>query len=221
MSLTIGQTKQINRVRPYLGIEIERSRFHKSGDFMEYSVRVGGYQYENELQDVAAQVTANLFSRLMLLKGLKIRQSLGVGYANIINRNLEPLLRIDNDFGIQRFRSDSAIGTQRLGLSFETVVYIRPTLLGFHFAPFAFADMAMVAPKQTVLIRQNPYFGIGGGVRTRNENLIFGTIELRMYYFPRIPPEEDFSKFRIRISSNLRVKYSSWFVKAPALIRYN
>jgi hypothetical protein len=221
MTFTIGQTKQINRVRPYVGAEIERSIFHKSGDFMEYSLRVGGYQHEHELQDVTVQMAANLFSRLMILKGLKIRQSLGAGYTNIMNRNFEPLLRIDNDFGIQRFRSDSAIGTQRLGLAFETVVYIRPTLFGFHFAPFVFANMAMVAPQNTVLIRQKPYFGIGGGLRTRNENLLFGTIELRMYYFPRIPPNEDFSKFRITLSSNLRVKYSSSFVKAPALIRYN
>lgn len=221
MSLLVGQTKQINRIRPYMGIEIERSIFHKSGDFMEYAFRVGGYKFESELQDVTVQASANLFSRLMILKGLKIRQSLGANYANILNRNFEPLLRIDNDFGIERFKSDSAIGTQRLGVSFETVVFIKPTLLGFHFAPFVFADMAMVAPQHTVLARQKPYFGLGGGVRTRNENLIFGTVELRMYYFPRIPPVEDISKFRITLSSNLRVKYSSSFVKAPTLIRYN
>lgn len=221
MSLVIGQTKQINRVRPYVGAEIERSIFQKSGDFMEYSLRVGGYMYEDELQDVAVMASTNLFSRLMILKRLKIRQSLGASYTSILKRNFEPLLRIDNDYGIERFRSDSVMGTQRLGLTFETVVYIRPMLLGFHFAPFVFADMAMVAPQDAVLIRQKPYFGIGGGVRTRNENLIFGTIELRMYYFPRVPPQEDLSKFRITLSSNLRIKYSSSFVEAPALIKYN
>lgn len=221
MSFLLGQTKQINRVRPYIGIEIKRSIFHKRGDFMEYALRIGGYQYKDELQDITVQASANLFSRLMVIKGLKIRQSLGGSYAGILKRNFEPLLRIDNDFGIERFRSDSAIGTQRLGLSFETVVYIKPTLLGFHFAPFAFADMAMIAPQHAELMHQKPYFGLGGGVRTRNENLIFGTVELRMFYFPRIPEQEDLSKFRITLSSNLRVKYSSSFVKAPTLIRYN
>ena len=92
---------------------------------------------------------------------------------------------------------------------------------GFHFAPFVFADMAMIAPQHAELMNQKPYFGLGGGVRTRNENLIFGTVELRMFYFPRIPQEEDISKFRITLSSNLRVKYSSSFVKKPTLIRYN
>ncbi|HET9054980.1 MAG TPA: hypothetical protein VFM90_12445, partial [Cyclobacteriaceae bacterium] len=115
VSVLLGQTKQINRVRPYVGAEIERSIFQKSGDFMQYSLRVGGYKYADELQDATVMASANLFSRLMIVKGLKIRQSFGASYAGIIRRNFEPLLRIDNDFGIERFRSDSAIGTQRLG----------------------------------------------------------------------------------------------------------
>jgi len=220
-SFLLGQTKQIERNAPYIGVDLERSVFRKSGDFMQYALRFGGYLYDQELEDVGMLASANLFSRLMLVKNLKIRQSVGASYANILRQKYETLLRLDNDFGIERFRSDSAVGTQRLGLSFETVVYIPPTLFGFHFAPFAFADMSMVAEKDQVLIRQKPYFGVGGGVRTRNENLIFGTIELRMYYFPRVPPTEDLSKFRITLSSNLRVKYSSSFVKAPGLIRYN
>lgn len=220
VSLLFGQTKQMGLVRPYAGAEIEKSVFQKSGDFMQYSLRVGGFKYNNELQDVVMLASANLFSRLMLWKGLKIRQSIGASYTTIANRNLSLPLRIDNELGIDRFKSDSTTwGTQRLSMHLETVVYIRPTLLGFNFAPFAFADIAMVAPEREVLIRQKPYFGLGGGVRTRNENLIFGTIELRMFYFPRVT--EDLSKFRITVSSNLRVKFSSSFVKAPSFISYN
>lgn len=220
ISLLFGQTKQMGLVRPYAGAEIEKSVFHKSGDFMQYAVRVGGYQRDNELQDVVMLASANLFSRLMLWKGLKIRQSIGASYTTILNRNASLPLRIDNELGIDRFRSDSTTwGTQRLSMHLETVVYIRPTLLGFNFAPFAFADLAMIAPEREVLIKQKPYFGLGGGVRTRNENLIFGTIELRMFYFPRVT--EDLSKFRISVSSNLRVKFSSSFIKAPSFISYN
>jgi hypothetical protein len=219
VSVFLGQTKQINLIRPYAGVELEKSVFHKSGDFVQYSLRAGGFRHEKELQDIVLLAYANMFSRLMLWKGLKIRQAVGINYTSIFNQNISLPLRIDNDFGIERFRSDSTLGTQRFGLNVETVVYIKPTLLGFHFAPFVFTDMAMIAPKGEVLIKQKPYFGIGGGVRTRNENLIFGTVELRMFYFPRVP--EDLSKFKISVSSNLRVKFSSSFVKAPAFITYN
>jgi hypothetical protein len=96
---------------------------------------------------------------------------------------------------------------------------MRPSILGFKFAPFIFTDAVIFAKDDEELLWQAPYYGLGGGLRTRNENLIFGTVELRMFYFPRVT--EDLSKFRITLSSNLRIKYSSSFVKAPSLIKYN
>ncbi len=128
-------------------------------------------------------------------------------------------LRIDNEFGLEKFEADSVLGTQRLALNLETDIFTKPTLLGFHFAPFVFTNMAMMARKDQTLFKRKPYFALGGGIRTRNENLIFGTIELRLFYFPRVT--EDLSNFRVTLSSNLRVKYSSSFVKAPSFIRYN
>jgi hypothetical protein len=96
---------------------------------------------------------------------------------------------------------------------------MRPSFLGFKFAPFIFTDAVILAKDNEELLWKAPYYGIGGGLRTRNENLIFGTIELRMFYFPRVA--EDLSQFRITLAGNLRIKYSSSFVKAPALITYN
>lgn len=219
LSVVAGQTIQIDSVRPYAGAEVEHATFRKSGDFHQSSLRLGSYFYEGNMQDVILLASTSMFSRLMVYKGLKIRQSLNLSYTSIFNQKLNLPLRIDNQYGIERMRTDSITGTQRLGMGFETVVYIKPSLFGFNFAPFIFADMAMIAPKREVLIKQKPYYSLGGGIRTRNENLIFGTIELRMFYFPRVP--EDLSKFRITVSSNLRVKYSSGFVKAPGLIGYN
>ena len=69
------------------------------------------------------------------------------------------------------------------------------------------------------IFSEKPYFGFGGGVRTRNENLVFGTIELRFVYFPRVV--QDMQTFAVRISSNLRVKYSAGFVKPPGFVRFN
>jgi hypothetical protein len=218
-SINFGRTVQIDTIRPYAGAELEHSVFRKSGDFHQSSVRVGGYYYDGRLQDVVLLASTSVFSRLMFFKGLKIRQSFGASYTNILNQKLNLPLRIDNEFGLERLRNDSITGTQRLKIGIETVVYIRPKLLGFNFAPFGFIDAVMIAPKREVLIKQKPYYALGGGLRTRNENLIFGTIEMRMFYFPRVP--EDLSKFRITLSSNLRVKYSSSFVKAPSLVPYN
>lgn len=214
-----GQVRQLDYVRPYFGVEFEKSVFAKGGDFQEYTIRAGGYKNEDQMQDVTILGSASLFSKLIFWRNLKIRQGLGISYTTILNHKVILPLRIDNEFGLNRFKADSVVGTQRLGLGAETLFFIRPTLLGFHFAPIVFAEMAMMAPKNETLIKQKPYYALGTGVRTRNENLIFGTIELRLYYFPRVT--EDLSHFKVTLSSNLRVKYSSGFVSAPGFIRYN
>ncbi len=219
LTFLAGHVRQLDFVRPYLGAEFEKSVFRKNGDFREYSLRAGGFKNGNQLQDVTILASASLFSKLLNWNGVKIRQAVGLSYTTILNYQVTSLLRINNDFGIKRFNSDSLVGTQRFGVGAETLFFIRSSFLGFNFAPLVFAEMAMVAPKNETLIKQKAYFALGSGVRTRNENLIFGTIELRFYYFPRVT--EDLSHFKVTLSSNLKVKYSSGFVNAPAFIRYN
>jgi hypothetical protein len=218
VTLVAGPVTQLNITRPYFGADFDKSIVSKKGDFQEYSVKVGGYK-NKEWEDIVVLASASIFSKLIPLKNSGLRQSVGISYAQIFNNTIILPLRIDNDFGINGFLADSLLGTKRLALHTESVLFMRPSILGFKFAPFIFADAAIIAKSNEDLLWQAPYYGLGGGLRTRNENLIFGTIELRMFYFPRVT--EDLSKFRITLSGNLRIKYSSSFVKAPALITYN
>ncbi|MBK7557089.1 MAG: hypothetical protein IPI54_01680 [Chitinophagaceae bacterium] len=63
-------------------------------------------------------------------------------------------------------------------------VFIIPKILGFRFAPFVFGDIILMKPTKQGLIKTDIFSAIGAGVRTRNENMIWGTIELKAYYFP-------------------------------------
>ena len=53
----------------------------------------------------------------------------------------------------------------------------------------------------------------------RNENLIFGTIELKGTFIPN--DDEGDSKFAFSLRKNLRFRKSDIFVTAPNLIVYN
>jgi hypothetical protein len=57
------------------------------------------------------------------------------------------------------------------------------------------------------------------GMRIRNENLIFGTIELKATYIPN--DESGNSGVGFSFRRNLRFKKSDSFVTVPSLIRYN
>jgi hypothetical protein len=214
-----GWEKQLGLTRPYVGAEITKTLVRSNGDFHSYSVRVGGFRKDDDFEDVIALASASLFSKPLLYRKFIIRQSVSLNYTTILKQAITPLLEINNDFGVRGFTADSLMASKRLGITTETVVFTPWKLAGFRFAPFVAIDMALAAPKGMDLWKAPAWFGLGGGIRTRNENLVFGTIELRMYYFPKIV--DDISTFKVSLRSNLRIKYSSGFVRAPEFIRYN
>jgi hypothetical protein len=63
------------------------------------------------------------------------------------------------------------------------------------------------------------YTAIGSGIRVRNENLIFGTIELKSYYFPRT--QYQLSPWNISLSTNFRFKYNSSILTKPDFVEIN
>lgn len=218
ISLATGWSRQRGVDRTYFGIEAEKSLVTRLGEFYTVGFRAGGFQNGDGLEDATVLLSGSLMSRLIPQGEFLFRQSINVDYTRVYNQRTSIPLDINNEFGLQYFRADSLWGTKRFNIHTETVAFSPWQLLGFRFAPFAFGEMAMISDKEGSIF-DKPYFGFGGGIRTRNENLIFGTVELRIIYYPRTV--EDISSFNIRVTSNLRVKYSATFVRAPAFVRYN
>jgi hypothetical protein len=219
ISLTMGWTRQKGIERPYIGLEGEKSLVTRLGEFYTVGVRAGGYTNEG-LEDATILVSGSLTSRLIPRGQFLFRQSIRLDYTRVFNQTpTSAPLDINDEFGLQYFRADSLFGTKRFHLHSETLAFTPWELLGFRFAPFAFGEMAMIAGNGKSIFSDKPFFGFGGGIRTRNENLIFGTVELRVIYYPRTI--EDISSFNIRVTSNLRIKYTGGFVRAPGFVRYN
>jgi hypothetical protein len=218
MSLYVGWARQLGLQRPYVGIDVGKSLVSPNGQFYNFLLRAGGFNNDG-LEDVAVLFSGTLTSRLISYRKLLIRQILGGDLSYVFNQRTSLPLDINNEFGLRGFVADSLWGTKRLHLNSETVAFTPLELLGFRFAPFLYGEMAWLAPQGEDLFRNDPYFGLGGGVRTRNENLVFGTVELRLMYYPRT--FSDISSFNIRVLSNLRVKYTATFVRPPTFVQYN
>jgi hypothetical protein len=216
--LTTGWTNLLDVRRFYVGGGFTKKVVTDHGDFFESNVQASTFFHDGP-EDATVLLSFSWFSRLRHKKRAKVRQSLDATYTTILNQTILPLLKIGNDFGIEGFRADSLLGVQRLALASETVVFTNWNLLGFKFAPIAYASLAFLPPQGKQLFYDKPIVGIGTGIRTRNENLIFGTIEWRVTYFPRVV--ENIGHFRFSVSTNLRIKYSDSFVRAPSFLRAN
>ena len=218
VSLTAGWGRQLGIARPYLGLEAEKSLVTKFGEFYTVGLRAGGFTNNGGIEDATLLLSGSLTSRLIPQGDFLFRQTIKVDYTRVYKQRTSIPLDINNEFGLQYFRADSLWGTKRFNIHTETIAFSPWKLLGFRFAPFAFGQMAMISNNEHSIF-DKPYFGFGGGVRTRNENLIFGTVELRVIYYPRTV--EDISSFNVRVTSNLRIKYTGSFVRAPGFVRYN
>jgi hypothetical protein len=219
MSAYFGWSRELDRKRPYAGLEFEKAIVTRNNEFYNLAIRSGAYHNNGKLEDGVMLFSGSMTSRLIPYGELLIRQSFALDYTRVFRQQTSLPLDINNEFGLRYFVADSLLGTKRFHLNTETLVFTPFSLAGFRFAPFGFGEMAMISGDSKSIFSDKPYFGFGGGIRTRNENLVFGTIELRFVYFPRTV--ENMNAFAIRLSSNLRVKYTASFVKPPGFVRFN
>lgn len=218
MSLYFGWTKELGYDRPYVGVEAEKSMVSRRNEFYTLGFRAGSY-YNHGIEDGIMLLYGSLLSRLIPRGNLLIRQYFSAGYARVVNQKTSLPLDINNEFGLRQFSADSLRGTERFHFATETIAFTPLHFLGFRMAPFVSGEMALLATRSTSILHDKPYFGFGAGLRTRNENLVFGTIEFRLTYFPRAV--EGVNTFSFSVSSNLRVKYTASFVKPPGFVHYN
>jgi len=216
-SLIGGWTRKEDKNRPYYGVEALRSHFSKKGFYSTFTFRMGGYVYQKRWEDIDILLNVDHFTRLKKM-GRKWynRNFFSAGFTKQIRPVLNQPLMIGSIFGIPYFRGNPGPSDVRSTGKAETVFFNMRKFWGFRMAPFLFADMCMLTPTNQPFAKSDLYSAVGAGVRTRNENLIFGTIELRGYYFPRTLP--GMKNYRIELGTNIRFKYNSTFIRKPDFV---
>lgn len=214
---TAGYVRLVHLKRPYAAVKLNYANASRKGNFYKLQLETGGFYRNDDLEDVTLKVGAAYFSRLLQVNRFKIRGLLSANYSQIFNQQVIDWLRI-NKTEIPGFRSDSVTAASRLAFHAESWVYTPGSLFGFRFAPFAAIDLVLVDCIYCVT-NANSYTGLSAGLRTRNENLIFGTLEAKVTYIPH--DQYGKSKFVFNFRQNLRIKNTGTFVKAPSLITSN
>jgi hypothetical protein len=206
--------------RGYYGVDLEWNRFSKAGCLHSYTFRAGGFAQKDGLEDVDILASINNFTKLKTLnKYWYNRNFLGVSYTRQINPLLNEPLFLDSEFGLPYYQRGLLEGEMRTSIKMESVFYHMKKVLGFRFAPFAFTDLALFQPIGKSLKKTIGYPAVGAGVRTRNENLVFGTMELRGYYLPK--PLDGMRNWKVEVSTKLQFKYNSNFIRRPDFVSPN
>lgn len=216
-----GWTNKENHERPYLGLDLEKSYFSKRQNYLNLLLKAGTYLSNGQFQDISLLGGIESFTKLRRLGNSKylIRHFANAYITQQLNTYLNEPLVLNSQYGLPAFNNPDTSGATRVSFNFQTVLYNTHRYLGFSFAPFTFASLTYLKPIGGVLSSGNSYTSIGAGIRTRNENLVFGTIELKIAYNPRTT--QYMSPWNITVSSNLQFKYTSEYIKRPDFVTVN
>jgi hypothetical protein len=220
LALITGLTKKNGQKRPYSGFDFGLANFRKKGFYSNYTLRAGSYFYRRRFEDMNILFNVEHFTRLKKLNAEWYQRTfINTGFTTQINPTLDAPLSINSNFGLPYYNPENLSSDLRTTVKLESVFYNTKKILGFRFAPFAFTDFIFLKPTKQALRKGDLFTAFGGGVRTRNENLIFGTIELRGFYFPRTNGNMD--PWKIEVSTNIRFKYNSSFIRRPDFVSPN
>ncbi len=222
-SIIGGWTHKNELERPYFGIDFEKNYFTKKKNYINYEIKIGSYFRHSKFEDLSMLFNIETFTKLRKLNSLWYNRSyFSLSGAHQFHRLLDAPLILNSAYGIPQFGGDSATqSTTRITINAESVFYDKWKLAGFSFAPFVFTNFTTLKTESTLINSSNidGYASLGMGLRTRNENLIFGTIELRLFYFPRTIG--GMSSFNVNLSTNLRYVFNSQYIKRPDFVVFN
>ena len=219
IGLTTGFTRKQNKSRPYVGVHFERYYFTSNKHYLNFTARAEGSLYKKDLEDITVLGNVDFFNRLKNLGRWKQRTFLSAGIAWQMNSVLNQPLLLESKYGLPEFRNGNMAGYIRTTVKAESAFYLPLSLAAFRFAPFIFYNTSLFTPEHSGFADSKLYTSVGGGLRTRNESLIFGTVELRAYYFPRKNFNNE--RFKIAVNTNLKFKYNSQLGGRPDFIQAN
>ena len=216
--ITAGREFNEFKQRTYFGGEVSFSQSNKAiGYFYTY----GGfstYLNKNQTEQGLLSLGMNYFSNLINLGNSRIRNFLYIHYTRGFGRYTNESLKFLTDNGFTGFKNDSVTGTQRLTVSLESVLFSPVNLYGFRFAFFGFSDFSFLSATNEILGNGYTLSSIGLGIRIRNDNMVFNTLQLRIGYFPNPPYYSTISP--VNISGEQLLRPANFEPGPPAIIPY-
>lgn len=205
--------------RVYVGTSISTGKLHAIGyNLIKFSV--GSYLRYSELEQGVYRLDINNFSNLWRLGTCRIRQFVNINYTAGINRYYgegESIYLRGKD-GLRGLSLPDIRGNHRLSLNLETVLFTPYAPVDFRTAFYVFADMGIIAQNAQSIMNGANYTGFGIGIRVRNENLVFRTLQIRLAFYPHLPVGA-IPKY-INISGVSSNRFESFYPTPPTQLQF-
>jgi hypothetical protein len=187
VKLTVGHEINEFKTRSYGALEASVGKTISNLGYFYTSVGLGTYLNDTQTEQGIFSADLEYFSNLLPVGKNRIRNFATINYTRGFDRNLDERLFLNGRYGFSGFKNDSIVGTQRITISLESVLFSNMNMYNFKFAFFGFSDFSFLAAANEHLSRGTFLSEIGVGVRIRNDNLVFKTFQIRIGFYPNAP----------------------------------
>lgn len=220
LSLTLGKYyRDINSIS-YAGLKYEKYALQSSGNYSHLNINIGSSYAEKKYQDFRFLSSLEIIGKLKYFEnGSPYRHIFNISIAQTLQNKYNEALLIYSNYGIPQLNKEQIKGGTRISGNWESVLYSAKTIYGFKSSPFVFANLTYIRAIDEVKKNGGVFTAVGTGTRIRNENLIFGTIELKCFYLPRT--DLQVSPWNFSLITNLKYKYNSSIIRKPDFVEIN
>lgn len=188
INITVGREFSEFKNRHYTGASLSLGESVNKIGYLYSSAAFGTFINNNRTEQGILSFRTNYISNLLYTGRYRIRNFVTAEYTRGFDRYNDESLVFIRDHGFSGFRNDSIGNTQRLACNFETVIFSPLDFYGFRFALFGFADAGFLFGTNQFIARGEFVSAFGLGLRVRNDNLILNTFQIRLGYYPNVPP---------------------------------
>lgn len=150
------------------------------------------------------KVDARYFTRLFRFTRMRWRQFVSINYSKLLHPDRYIGDRIymgqHTNLEMRDWRNDRK-GTELLLLKSETDVFSNYEIAGFRFLFYTFFDMGWIKQSKKLFESDNFNYGVGLGIRLRNNFIVFNTIDLKIGLYPRLEQNGFNSFFKVNSST--------------------
>jgi hypothetical protein len=218
--LTFTAGREINefKMRTYLGCNISAGESLSRLGYLYASAGLSSFLNGSATEEGMFLLRSVYFTNLLYLGDYKMRNFVKADYTRGFDRYTDEYITFTSDGSFTGFRNDTIGGLQRLSLDLESVLFSPRNFYGFRFAFFASAGVGYLFGYRQPVISGDLLTSIGIGVRIRNDNLLFNTIQISLNFYPDLPP---YSKVNyLYISGEQLLKPDDFDPGPPSIMLY-
>lgn len=213
------------RTRMYIGYNYARGGYIGKFGYLNGIISLGSFlkikediYEESDYQNGIFKFGIDYFTPLLNINQVKVRQFIDFTYSQAVAPDEEYILSTQSDIGIRGLRGYYLRATSKVNIKLETVMFTPINFLEFRMAAFTFLDYTVTSNSTNDFFGTDHFMGVGGGIRLRNDNLAFSTVQIRFGYYPSTPINASYGI--VNLASSASVGIRDFDFRAPEIIPF-